>query len=84
MERAQQPIALVEKVALASSILSLVGVTVWQWPVVSEWAITITNSKVLDPILSPWYLPFKYLLVLTASASLVLVGFVLYTLWAED
>ncbi len=51
-ERATQPIALVERVACAWGLLSLLGVAVWRWPEIGVWVKRV-STRAMEPVVQP-------------------------------
>ncbi len=95
-ERAIEPIAMVEKVACACGVLSLLGTGIWQWPQIHGWLKRLIDLRrwsdfwgpndhwARDFLLSLWSQPSNYLLMMSVGGFLAFMVFVLYTVWAEE
>jgi hypothetical protein len=88
-ERATEPITLVEQIAGACGVLSVVGIFIWQWHAIraffsalgGTWqsgsyaAYTLVASRVQESSL---------LVLVSAGALVVVLGFAAYLIWAEE
>lgn len=95
-ERAIEPIAIVEKVACACGILSLLGVGIWRWPQIYEWVKRFIESRwwsdswgsnqhwVQEFLLGLWGQPLNYLLMMSVGGFLLFMVFLLYAVWVEE
>lgn len=84
-ERATQPIAIAEKVACVWGILSLLGMTIWQWPRIYGWMIRLAGSRQSTGNWVPplWGELSNYIAIALVSVS-ILVAFLLYIAWADE
>jgi hypothetical protein len=88
-ERATEPIMLVEQIAGACSLLSAIGILIWQWHAIRAWiaalggtwqsgtyaAYTVVASRVQESSL---------LVMVSAGAFLVVLGFAAYLIWVDE
>ena len=83
-ERATQPIALAEKLALAWGILSLVGATIWQWPHLHDWLKRFGSYWTHPSFLASWQQLPTFAVIMGVGLSALFMAFVLYIVWAEE
>jgi len=88
-ERATQPISIVEKVFCACSILSAIGLLLWQWSSISAWFALLLNglhmnSYSLQHSLVEVWEKSSPIYILCASALLLVFSLVGYLVWTEQ
>jgi hypothetical protein len=95
-DRAAQPIAVTERVAQTFGVLSAIGLTLAHWPRILGWIRSAHNLVGLPgsgPAGADWAPRLlqgwggqspSYLLVASAGAFLVLLGFAVYVVWREE
>lgn len=98
-ERAEQPIALMERAAQALGGLAAFGLAVWQWPRIADWLGLVkelsrmsAGSAAADEwthrfsqILGQSFSqPSGYLILVGAGAFVTLMGFAVYVVWREE
>ncbi len=88
-ERATQPITLVEEMAYASVVLSLIGLCIWNWRAIRAWLSTFVGAWRIDSgslqafALNLWA-NSNLLIIFSAAAFVVFLGFAAYLIWAEE
>ena len=88
-ERAAQPIAIVESVAGASTVLSLVALVIWQWSWIHGWLTELSDLwnvcdlQLREFFVSPWNAQ-SYILMMSAGGLLLVMAFLVYSAWAEE
>lgn len=88
-ERAAQPIAIVESVACTSAVLSLVALMIWQWSRIHGWLSELTDLwnvcdlQLREFFLSPWNVQ-SYILMMSVGGLLLVMAFLVYSVWAEE
>ncbi len=81
-DRATQPIAMVERLALACASLSSAGVVFWKWPEISAWVNRL--GDIASRASFGWTPRFNLLVLSACGAFLVLMVFALYFDWADQ
>jgi hypothetical protein len=88
-ERAAQPIAIVERVACASAVLSLVALVIWQWSRIQGWLSELSDLwnvcdlQLREFFVSPWN-GQAYILMVSAGGLLLVMAFLVYSALAEE
>lgn len=88
-ERATQPITLVEQMAGACAVLSVIGVLIWQWHPIRAWMASIGGTWHLaaypaHALVTGLLQESSALLIGSASGLLVILGFAAYVIWAKE
>jgi hypothetical protein len=96
-QRATQPIAWAERMAQFMGVLAVLGLIFWQWPRIAAWlGETKGLTRVPASGLAEWSRNFFdmlghgfgqspiYLVLVSAGAFLMLVGFAAYAVWREE
>ena len=88
-ERATEPITLVEQVAGACGLLSAIGILVWQWHTIRAWIATLggtwqSGSYAAYTVVASRVQQSSLLVMISAGAFLVVLGFAAYLIWADE
>jgi hypothetical protein len=88
-ERVTQPITLVEEMAGACAVLSVVGLLVWQWHSIRAWLAMfagtrhLSSSSAQELVVNLWG-KSNVLMIASAGAFLVVLSLAAYLIWAEE
>lgn len=88
-ERATEPITLVEQIAGACGVLSLVGILIWQWHAIWAWVASLggtwhSGSYAAYTLVASRVQESSVLVIISSGAFLVILGFAAYLIWAEE
>jgi hypothetical protein len=88
-ERATEPITLVEQVAGACGLLSAIGILIWQWHAIRAWIATLggmwqSGSYAAYAVVASRVQESSLLVMISAGAFLVVLGFAAYLIWADE
>jgi hypothetical protein len=88
-ERATEPITLVEQIAGACGLLSAIGILIWQWHAIRTWIASLggtwqSGSYAAYTVVASRVQESSLLVMVSAGAFLVVLGFAAYLIWADD
>ena len=88
-ERATEPIRLAEQIAAACGLLSAVGILIWQWHTIRAWSAAVggawqSGSYAAYTVVASRVQESSLLVMISAGAFLVVLGFAAYLIWADE